>query len=246
MGWARFDDAYSDHPKIALAGIHAELLDIRAILYACRFETDGKIPRAVLPIVGRGIPSTTKQAKKLVEVGRWIAIDDGWEIVDFLEYNPSRASRDADRAAARDRMARSRGQRGSPRSSHEQDQNNGRSSPEVRLTPSRPVPDNHSSGTVSTTPVENVTDEEVQQIERSVLERIADSRLDAASGVTNRTRYRAKILAQLPDELDLPRLRRIIEHHPEAPIEMYADAALGNPTPYLKDYRIEQTETTNA
>lgn len=232
MGWARFDDAYSDHPKIALAGVMAELLDIRAILYACRFETDGLIPRAVLPIVGRGIPSTTKHARKLVEVGRWVETVDGWEICDFLDYNPSRASREADRAAARDRMAKARGHRSSPRSSPEHDAHTDRTSEEVRLTPSRPVPDtHHSSRTVSTTPVENPPDDDgrIGQTERSVLERIADSRLDTANGVKNRASYRTKILAQLPDEIDLTRLRRLIEQHPDAPIDALAGAILGEP-----------------
>ena len=233
MGWARFDDAYSDHPKIALAGIHAELLDVRAILYACRFETDGQIPRAVLAIVGRGIPKTAAQAKKLVEVGRWRMTEEGWEIVDFLDYNPSKQSREADREAARERMARARGQ----------NPNNGGSSPEqpprVRLNKKRssdnPVP---SPSGVNSSPhklheghVENPApmDEKTSQIQRNVLNRIVDQRLAAANGVKNRSAYRKKILEELPKELDLPKLQRFIESHPEAPIDALAGAILGEP-----------------
>lgn len=251
MGWARLDDAYSDHPKIALAGVMAELLDIRAILYACRFETDGLIPRAVLPIVGRGIPRTAAQAKKLVDVGRWVETVDGWEICDFLEYNPSRASNDVARAERHDAKVRA-GRAGGIRSGEARRQANGKhgaSPPHEAETkqneaPSRPLTGNSSPPQLYQDPVENPApiDETAGQTERSVLERIADSRLDAANGVRNRASYRTKILAQLPDEIDLERLRRIIESHPDAPIEMLASAALGENTPYLGQYRVEPAE----
>lgn len=249
MGWARFDDAYPDHPKIALAGIHAELLDMRAILYACRFETDGLIPRAVLPIVGRGIPRTATQAKKLVEVGRWVETVDGWEILDFLDYNPSRASRESDREAARERMARARDARPRSRSSPEHKPNNDRSSPEVRVTPSRPDPKGNSSSSPanSNSPVENRSDDDnqlrIEHTASSVLERIADHRLTKAQGVRDRTSYRATILETLRNEIDLTRLRRVIaDHRADTPIEMFADFALGNPTPYLRDYHAQRAE----
>lgn len=141
MGWARFDDAYSDHPKIIAAGALAELLDVRAILYACRYETDGRIAKDVLSRISTGISQPRAKAAKLVEVGRWRVTADGWEIVDYLEYNPSREDREQVRAAARDRMSRAREQK---RDSRDVRANSPRSAREVRVTPS-PTPIENSS-----------------------------------------------------------------------------------------------------
>lgn len=112
MVWARFDDRYSDSPKIEAAGPWAELLDMRAIIYAAGNLTDGLITRRALTKISAGIPSPAKKAEKLVEVGRWeINPGGGWLIHSFLTYNPSkaavedgRAKKEIERAAARERM----------------------------------------------------------------------------------------------------------------------------------------------
>ena len=108
MSWARFDDGYSDHPKVCAAGPWGELLDMRAIIWCARQETDGKVPESALSRLAHDIPKARHVVARLVEVGRWIQTDGGYEVVDFLDYNPSRAERDADRAAARERMANAR------------------------------------------------------------------------------------------------------------------------------------------
>ena len=108
MGWAKLDDQYTDHPKVVAAGPMAELLDIRGIVHCARYETDGHIQAAQLPRIAIGITSPKKQAAKLVEVGRWIEVEDGWQVHDFLEYHPSKAKKDEERAEARERMANAR------------------------------------------------------------------------------------------------------------------------------------------
>lgn len=141
MGWARFDDKYSDHPKIAAAGPWAELLDMRAIIFCAKHETDGHVCKAMLGRIAVGIPSARAKASKLVEVGRWSPDPrgDGWWIHDYLAYNPSRARKDKDRAEARARMAAAR----SARSSDEQTENFEDSS--HNPVPSRPHPNNENS-----------------------------------------------------------------------------------------------------
>jgi hypothetical protein len=115
MGWARFDDRYSDHPKVVAAGPWAELLDVRAIIFCARHETDGHVGRAQLARIAVGIPAPRAKVAKLVEVGRWSpdARGDGWWVHDYLTYNPSHAKREVERASARDRMERARSQRSS-------------------------------------------------------------------------------------------------------------------------------------
>lgn len=104
MSWAKFDDNYSDNQKIAEAGPMAELLDMRAIIYSARMETDGRILDSALPRLGYRIPKYRQQAARLVEVGRWLVHPDGgYEIHDFLAFNPSKAEKEAERVAARTR-----------------------------------------------------------------------------------------------------------------------------------------------
>lgn len=109
VGWARIDDSHSEHPKVIRAGNQAELLDLRAILFANKYETDGRVLRSTLPRLSRGMHGEV-QAARLVDAGRWIVAEDfdGWTIHGFLEWQLSRDERDAARAAARDRKARSR------------------------------------------------------------------------------------------------------------------------------------------
>lgn len=113
MGWAKFDDRYSEHPKVVAAGPLAELLDRRAIEYSARQETDGFVPeqqarRLCADLVMDLGADWIEIVKALIEVGRWIEAPGGYLIHDFLDYNPPRAKRDADRQAARERMAAAR------------------------------------------------------------------------------------------------------------------------------------------
>lgn len=116
MGWAKFDDRYSEHPKVVAAGPLAELLDRRAIEYSARQETDGFVPeqqarRLCADLVMDLGADWGQIVETLVEVGRWVAAPGGYQIHDFLDYNPSKAHRDAERQAARERMAAARANR---------------------------------------------------------------------------------------------------------------------------------------
>lgn len=132
MGWAKFDDQFSDHPKVVAAGPMAELLAMRAIIYCARYETDGMIQAEQLPRLALGIASPKKQVAALVRVGLWDEVDGGWMVHDFLDYHPSAKRRDQEREEARQRMAKVRAKRA--RSSEDVQANTDRSSP-------YPVPD---------------------------------------------------------------------------------------------------------
>lgn len=109
MSWARFDDQYSDHPKIVEAGPMAELLDVRGIIYSARMQTDGLITAASLRQISRDIPRVRERVRKLIEVERWEeAPGGGWMIHDFLEFNFSRAEREEKRGYDNRRMALNR------------------------------------------------------------------------------------------------------------------------------------------
>jgi len=101
MSWARLDDDFLHHPKVADAGPVATALHMRAIVYCCKYKTDGLITRRQLPRIldwtededdfaGRP-PDNRDLARRLVNAGLWDEHPEGgWVIHDFLDYNPSR------------------------------------------------------------------------------------------------------------------------------------------------------------
>lgn len=109
MGWARFDDNYTDHPKVVEAGPWAELLDMRAIIHCARYETDGLVTRSALRRLSRDIPKAPSRVLALIESGRWSVNEGGgWWVHDFLEFNPSKAEKQRQREAGRDRVRKHR------------------------------------------------------------------------------------------------------------------------------------------
>lgn len=82
MPWAKIDDRFHAHPKVARAGDAAIGLHIRALSYCAAYLTDGLVPRDF----ARG---KKRAASRLVAVGLWEVHADGWVIHDYLEYNLS-------------------------------------------------------------------------------------------------------------------------------------------------------------
>lgn len=149
MGWAKFDDQFTDHPKVQAVGPMAELLAMRAVIYAARYETDGVIRESDLPRLSLGITSPKRQISALLRENLWEICSEGWRIHDFLDYHPSREEKEADRQAARERMAnvRANKRRTNERSSGEQAPNKQRSSPYPDPSPTRPDIEQHSPPT---------------------------------------------------------------------------------------------------
>lgn len=96
MPWVKLDDSFDQHRKIRKAGLEATGLHARALSHSGRAEEDGHIdPEWVLERAGR---KGAKLAALLVDVGLWETNGDGWLIHDFLDYNPSAADINRDRA----------------------------------------------------------------------------------------------------------------------------------------------------
>lgn len=105
MSWVRVDDRFWCHPKVIRAGVEAIGLWLLACCWASTQETDGRLPADVL----ESIPGYRKPlANRLVSVGLWDEIEGGFQIHDYLEFNPSAADQQAKRAASAERMRRSR------------------------------------------------------------------------------------------------------------------------------------------
>lgn len=85
----KLDDAFADHPKVMAAGPLASWLHVCALLYCSRLLTDGYIPIAQVRKLA-DIDGAIDLADRLVEVGLWDRADDGYQVHDYLDYNPSR------------------------------------------------------------------------------------------------------------------------------------------------------------
>ena len=95
MTWTKLDENFPLHPKILAAGPVAELLQIHALIYCNRLGTDGLVPASAVRHLIH-VPER-RPVQKLVELGIWEVVDGGYQIHDFLDYQPSRAEVEAKR-----------------------------------------------------------------------------------------------------------------------------------------------------
>nr|WP_241670751.1 hypothetical protein [Streptomyces lavendulae] len=110
MPWVKLDDRFPSHRKVALVSDRAFRLHVSAICWCAENLTDGRITDRELALVAkiRGIKAT---AKALEDAGLWDRVDGGWEIHDYLDYNPSREQVLAERKKNAERQEKFRKKR---------------------------------------------------------------------------------------------------------------------------------------
>ncbi|MCK9250670.1 MAG: hypothetical protein M0P31_17035 [Solirubrobacteraceae bacterium] len=108
MAWAKLDDRFHENRKVRRAwrrcpasiGLYA-----MALTYCSGNMTDGHVPVEFVEDQFRRDRDQEQAVGALVDARLWVAVDDGWQIPDFTEFNPSR--REAERTkAARSEAAR--------------------------------------------------------------------------------------------------------------------------------------------
>ena len=98
MPWVKLDDRFPSHRKISLLSDRAFRLYVSALCWSSENLTEGLIRDRELSVVAR-IRGIKGAAKELEEAQLWDRGDGGWQIHDFLEYNPDRAKVKAEREA---------------------------------------------------------------------------------------------------------------------------------------------------
>lgn len=98
MPWVRLDDRFPSHRKVALLSDRAFRLYVSALCWASENLTEGLVQDKELPLVAR-LRGAKTAAKELEEARLWDRVEGGWQIHDYLEYNPDRARVQADRDA---------------------------------------------------------------------------------------------------------------------------------------------------
>lgn len=108
MSWVRTDDGEAHDPKMLAVSLGAYGLNHAAKGYASRHMTDGFIPRQALPALHPSSPRNLvmRCAQELVKAGLWEQREDGWQIQDYLQFNPPRAQVLEQRAAAHEDKVR--------------------------------------------------------------------------------------------------------------------------------------------
>lgn len=104
MTWAKFDDGYPLNDKSLRAGLEAVGFDACGICYCARNLTDGHISDGDLALVYPPARNPKRLAEKLIAAGRWKRVKGGYQIHDYLDYNPSREVVLGRRETARVRM----------------------------------------------------------------------------------------------------------------------------------------------
>lgn len=114
MPWARLEDNYFTNGKIVGDATYpglskdAKLLDLAGIAFSARELRDGRLSGLDVRIVGAqvDVDDLGRCLKELVRAARWLPIagGQGWEIHDYLVYNPTREKVLKDREEARLRM----------------------------------------------------------------------------------------------------------------------------------------------
>lgn len=103
MAWLKFDDGVPMHPKHLKAGHVAAWLWFAGVCYCRRHLTDGIIPREALAGLAPTIKKPLAEAARLVSVGLWHEVPDGWQVHDFHDWNPTRSDVESERKVDRER-----------------------------------------------------------------------------------------------------------------------------------------------
>ena len=109
MPWFKCDVGIATHPKVLTAGPLALAVQIRAICYAAQNLTDGFIPTFAVPLLTTGMDeihlciqdtgdgvSLSESAAQIdwpsfmVSHGLWHEVCGGYQIHDYLQWNPSK------------------------------------------------------------------------------------------------------------------------------------------------------------
>ena len=85
MGWVRIEDKFPENVKVSALSPAAKWFHVEALCYASRNLTDGFVPDHIAKRLG-----WSKYAKSLVAAGVWEVVEGGWQIHDYLDYNPSK------------------------------------------------------------------------------------------------------------------------------------------------------------
>jgi len=109
MVWAKIDDQFTDHEKVVGLSLAAKGLWLCGLVYSARRLTDGFVSEDVVARECYNAESDsltwTELSNELVNAGLWERAERGFQIHDYLEYNPSKAQVQAERMTLSEKRA---------------------------------------------------------------------------------------------------------------------------------------------
>lgn len=110
MSWVKLDDQFFSNPKVLLAGRDARDLYLAGLAFCAAQLTDGFIPDNALRMLAAqaDVDEPAALAVRLVAVDLWERLDDGYQIHDWLKYNPPASEQKRKRDLNAERQARFR------------------------------------------------------------------------------------------------------------------------------------------
>lgn len=199
MAWVKLDDQFFFKPRARDAGLEGRAMFFAGLCYCACNRTDGRIKTSALPLVAGMAEVGQDIARLLVDIGLWVEMDDGYEVVDYLRFNPSRAQLEADAAAAAERQARSRSK--SQRESRRDTESGGG----VSSTAPSPLPSPIETSSSSSSVTQEGPPAEVWNL-------LAQKKLKQAKGVNNPTRWLSKVADNDREEMG-PRAQELWDRY---------------------------------
>lgn len=86
--WFRLDEGFVEHKKVMDLSDRAFRLHVAGLCYATRNLTDGILSARAVKVVCALTAATRRHVVELRDGGLWLVRDDGYEIKDYLAYNP--------------------------------------------------------------------------------------------------------------------------------------------------------------
>lgn len=129
MSWARFDDRAPHHRKVKRLSDSAFRLWFTSICHCAEYLTNGRIDAADVADMPKA-PTGKKLAAaiaELVEAGCWDEVEGGWEVHDYLDWNPT-----ADEVKAKREARAEAGRRGGQSSGRSRSKNEAIASTEAK------------------------------------------------------------------------------------------------------------------
>ena len=110
--WVRLDVEYFTNPKMARAGKDGRLLHLASLCHAGAHLTDGHITTEIVPALCKLAGVKPLTVPRLVQVGLWVPVSDGYLIHDYLGMQDSRLKVESRRKSTAERLAKWRAEHG--------------------------------------------------------------------------------------------------------------------------------------
>lgn len=148
MPWVKLDDRFPSHRKVSLLSDRAFRLYVSALCWSSENLTEGLIRDRELSVVAR-VRGAKAATQELEEARLWNRVAGGWQIHDFLEYNPDRAKVKSEREANAARQKAFRERKKAEREAKRAAEEAARNAPSNGVTRDASEPENDTTATAT-------------------------------------------------------------------------------------------------